>query len=311
MKHLLATAALAALTAAPALAQDAASCAEVSFSDVGWTDITATTALATTVLEALGYQPEVKILSVPVTLTSLGRGDIDVFLGNWMPSQTAMMEPYLADETIDVVRKNLTGAKYTLATLTPTAEQGLTDYSNITEFADELDNKIYGIEPGNEGNMKIARMIENDEFGLGDFEVVESSEQAMLAQADRAAEAGEPIVFLAWEPHPMNTNLDITYLSGGDEIFGPNYGGAEVYTLTRKGYVEECPNVGAFLNNLEFTLDMENQVMGLILDENQAPGEAAKAWLSENPDVLDGWLEGVTTLQGEEGLPAVKEALGI
>ena len=41
------------------------------------------------------------------------------------------------------------------------------------------------------------------------------------------------------------------------------------------------------------------------------PEEAANAWLKEHPDVLEGWLEGVTTFEGEPGLPAVKEHLGI
>ena len=97
-------------------------------------------------------------------------------------------------------------------------------------------------------------MIEEDKFGLGEFELKESSEQAMLAEARRAEKSGEGIVFLGWEPHPMNANLEMTYLTGGDEVFGPNFGGATVYTNTRKGYVEECPNVGKLLANLEFTL---------------------------------------------------------
>ena len=74
-------------------------------------------------------------------------------------------------------------------------------------------------------------------------------------------------MFLGWEPHPMNANFDLTYLSGGDEWFGPNYGGATVYTNVRAGYLEECPNVGQLLKNLKFTLEMENEIMGAILDD--------------------------------------------
>jgi glycine betaine/proline transport system substrate-binding protein len=109
----------------------------------------------------------------------------------------------------------------------------------------------------------------------------------------------------------MNANVEMTYLTGGDDWFGPNLGGAEVLTNTRAGYVEECPNVGLFLQNLEFTLEMENEIMGAILDDNADPDEAAAAWLKENPQVLDGWLAGVTTRDGAEGLPAVRTALGL
>ena len=61
-----------------------ADCGKVTFSDVGWTDITATTAATTVVLDALGYETDVKILSVPVTYASMAGGDIDIFLGNWI-----------------------------------------------------------------------------------------------------------------------------------------------------------------------------------------------------------------------------------
>ena len=66
-----------------------AACDEVVFSDVGWTDITTTTSATKQVLEALGYDVDVKILSVPVTFASLEKDDVDVFLGNWIPAQNA------------------------------------------------------------------------------------------------------------------------------------------------------------------------------------------------------------------------------
>ena len=67
------------------------------FSDVGWTDVTATTALMAQLLRNIGYVPTITVLSVPVTFASLKNNDIDVFLGNWMPAQTADRAPYDAD----------------------------------------------------------------------------------------------------------------------------------------------------------------------------------------------------------------------
>ena len=288
-----------------------ADCETITFSDVGWTDITATTAAATTVLEALGYETDIKVLSVPVTYTSLAAGDIDVFLGNWMPTREADIAPYRDAGTVDTVRANLEGAKYTLATNAAGAALGITDFASIATHRDALDGEIYGIEPGNDGNRLILDMIAADAFGLSGFEVKESSEQGMLAQVRRASDRGEPIVFLGWEPHPMNANFELTYLEGGDDWFGPNLGGATVFTNTSAGYVDACPNVGTFLQNLAFTLEMENEIMGAILDDGMDPADAASAWLKENPGVLDAWLAGVTTKDGAAGLPAVKAALGL
>jgi glycine betaine/proline transport system substrate-binding protein len=107
----------------------------------------------------------------------------------------------------------------------------------------------------------------------------------------------------------MNANFDMTYLSGGDDWFGPNYGGAQVFTNTRAGYAEECPNVGKLLNNLEFSLAMENEIMAAILDDGEDPNEAAAAWLKANMGVLDGWLDGVTTADGGDAMAAVSAAL--
>jgi glycine betaine/proline transport system substrate-binding protein len=312
MQRLMLGAALLALLAAPALAQEPESCGNVHFSDVGWTDITATTAATGVVLRALGYETEVSVLSVPVTYTGLANGDIDVFLGNWMPTMEGDLAPHRDAGKVDVLEPpNLEGAKYTLAVSTSLAEQGLKDFADIAKFADQLDNKIYGIEPGNDGNRLIQGMIDADQFGLGEFELQETSEQAMLAQAARAENSGEGIVFLGWEPHPMNANLQMTYLTGGDEVFGPNFGGATVYTNTRAGYVTECPNVGKLLQNLRFSLDMENEIMSAILDDGEDPDDAAEAWLAAHPEALEPWLAGVTTRDGGDGLAAVRAALGV
>lgn len=304
-----ATLALTTGVALPAAAQDPDQCRNVVFSDVGWSDITATTALASTVLQALGYQTETRILSVPVTYTALSTDDVDVFLGNWMPTMEADIAPYRDAGTVDTVRTNLTGAKYTLATNQAGADLGITDFASIAEQKDALDGKIYGIEPGNDGNRLLLEMVAMDQFDLGTFEVVESSEQGMLAQVARASNSDQPIVFLGWEPHPMNAQFDMTYLTGGDDVFGPDLGGAEVRTNTRAGLVAECPNLGAFLTNLEFTLPMENEVMGAILNDGQDPMDAARTWLAANPDAATPWLVDVTTVDGNDPQSALTEAL--
>jgi glycine betaine/proline transport system substrate-binding protein len=300
---------LAALTSAHAAEPE--SCSPVRFADVGWTDITATTATVSTILKGLGYETDIKVLSVPVTYQSLKNKDIDIFLGNWMPTQENDVRPFLDDKSVESFGPNLEGAKYTLATNAKGAELGIKDFKDIAAHKDELDGKIYGIEPGNDGNRLIIDMVDKDTFGLKGFEVVESSEQGMLAQVARAEKDGEPVVFLGWEPHPMNANFKLTYLSGGDDIFGPNFGGATVFTNLRAGYTTECPNVGKLITNLKFSLPMENEIMGKILNDGKEPDVAATEWIKANPAAIEPWLAGVTTKDGAPGLPAVKAKLGL
>jgi len=309
-KALLTAASIFAMSAV-AHAAEPDSCGNVHFADVGWSDIAATTGTTSVILKALGYETDIKVLSVPVTYQSLKNKDIDVFLGNWMPTMEADIKPYRDDKSVEVVRENLEGAKYTLTTNAEGAKLGIKDFADIAKHKDELEGKIYGIEPGNDGNRLILGMIDGDKFGLKGFEVVESSEQGMLAQVAKDEKESKPIVFLGWEPHPMNANFKLTYLTGGDDVFGPNLGGATIYTNVRAGYTSECPNVGAILKNLKFSLAMENEVMAKIIDGGMEPEAAGTEWLKANPDVLDTWLAGATTRDGGEAVAAVKEALGL
>jgi glycine betaine/proline transport system substrate-binding protein len=262
-------------------------------------------------LKGLGYTPDVKVLSVPVTYQSLKNKDIDIFLGNWMPTQEKDVRPFIDDKSVESFGPNLTGAKYTLATNAKGAELGIKDFKDIAAHKEDLDGKIYGIEPGNDGNRLILGMIDGDKFGLKGIELVESSEQGMLAQVAKLNGDDKPIVFLGWEPHPMNANFKLTYLTGGDDVFGPNFGGAEVYTNIRAGYTEECTNVGTLIKNLKFSLPMENQIMGGILNDSEEPEVAATTWLKANGAAIEPWLAGVTTKDGKPGLAAVKSELGL
>ncbi|RUX04622.1 glycine/betaine ABC transporter substrate-binding protein, partial [Mesorhizobium sp. M8A.F.Ca.ET.059.01.1.1] len=100
--------------------------------------------------------------------------------------------------------------------------------------------------------------------------------------------------------------MKITYLDGmGDSGFGA----ATVSTNVRKGYTTECPNVGKFITNLKFNLDMEGQMMDAILKGSDA-NKVATDWLKKNPDAIKPWIAGVTTFDGGDAAAAVKTALG-
>ena len=300
-----------AATGAAAASVDPPTCRTVRLADVGWTAETATTAVLGQILTDLGYQPVITVLSVPVTFESMKNGDIDVFLGNWMPAQASMLNPFLEDGSIAVVRHNLLGAKYTLGVPAYLHDAGLKDFADIQRFRKELGASIYGIEPGNDGNHLILDLIKANKFGLGGFKLVESSEQGMLAQVERAYREQKPVVFLAWSPHPMNTHFSVRYLTGGDDVFGPNFGAATVSTLARKGYLEQCPNLGRLLQNLEFSIDIENEWMDQILTDKVRTADLAVQWLASKPPELNQWLAGVQTFDGRPALQAGDEPVKV
>ena len=285
---------------------DPAVCRDVRFADVGWTDIAATTGLASTVFEGLGYHPTKTIASVPITFAGIKSKQIDVFLGYWAPTMDPIITPFVKAGTIKVLATpNLTGAKYTLAVPDYVYNGGLKTFADIQKYADKLNGNVYGIEPGNDGNALIKKMIDSNQFGLGKFKLVESSEAGMLVEVNRAIREKQWIVFLGWEPHPRTVQMKIDYLAGGDDVFGPNYGEAKVFTATPPDYAARCPNAAKLVSNLQFTTAIENHVMVPIMNKTGA-NQAALGWLKANPQVLDQWLVGVTTIDGKPGLPAVK-----
>jgi len=307
----LALAALLMSGAASAMADVPASCQTVSFTDPGWTDISSTNALTSQVLQGLGYDTEIKTLAVPIGFEALNNGEIDVFLGNWMPAQQKFIDKYVGDGSVEQVRTNLEGAKFTLAVPDYAYDAGVKDFADLAKFGDQFDHNIYGIEPGAPANQLLQGMIDSGDFGLKDWTLVESGEQGVVSQVKRLVRRDKFIVFLGWEPHPMNTTFKMKYLSGGDKYFGPNYGGATIHTLTRDNYSSECSNVGKLLENLQFSLTMENTVMGYIMDDGMDAADAARKYLKANPQVMDAWLQGVTTVKGKDGKSAVYKYLEI
>jgi len=303
---------LALLLTSTASAAEPASCQTIRFAEVGWADIAATTGIAAVITEGLGYKPTKTLASVPIAFAGVGNKSIDVFLGYWMPTMDEMIEPFLKRGAVKVLEKaNLEGAKYTLAVPAYTYDAGLKTFQDLARFKDQLNGKIYAIEPGNDGNRAVEDMIKRNLFDTKGFSLVESSEAGMLVQVSRAVKKQQPIVFLGWEPHPMNTQFDIRYLDGGDEtLFGPNFGAAKIWTVIPPDYEARCPNIGKFLNNLQFTVGIESELMEKIL-EKENPNTTAANWLRAHPDWLERWLDGVTAFDGSNGLSTVKQHLGL
>ena len=289
-----------------AQAGDADSCKAVRFADVGWTDIQVITGIASIMFDGLGYQSEVKTLSVPVTYASLKNKDIDVFLGNWMPSMTADIKPYLDDKSVEQLAPNLEGAGYGIVVPQYVADAGVKSIADLAANKDKFNGKFYGIESGNDGNRIIQTIIADAKNNLAGYELVESSEAGMLTEAEKAMKNNEWIMFLGWTPHPIMGDMKIAYLGGVvDYGFGP----ATVHTNVRAGYLAECPNAGKLVSNLKFNLKMEGDMMAPVLKDGKDPKVVAMEWIKANPDSINAWLEGVTAFDGSDAKAAVQKVI--
>ncbi len=297
------------LLSAGAMAAEPASCQTVRMGVVNWTDVIATSGMADVLLTGLGYESKQTSAVQQIIFAGIRDKRLDIFLGYWKPAMDKNIAPFLAATQVKVLdTPSLADAQATLAVPDYVAAAGLKTFADIARFKDQLGGKIYGIEPGSGANTTIKTLIETNHFGLKDFKLIESGEAGMLAAVQRAVNRKEFVVFVGWTPHPMNINMNITYLTGSEDVYGPNEGAATVSTVTAPDYAQRCPNVNRLLENLTFSAAQESQLMVPIM-ARKTPQDVARQWLRDHPEDVRKWLAGVTSFDGKDGVATVQASL--
>lgn len=275
---------------------------------VSWTDVIATSAMGDVLLQGLGYRVKETSAVQQIIFSGIRDNRLDVFLGYWKPAMDKNIAPFLEAKQVTVLpQPSLADAQATLAVPDYVYDGGLKTFADIAKYRDKLSNKIYGIEPGTGANANIKGMIDKDQFGLKGFQLVESGEAGMLAAVKRAGQRNEWVVFVGWTPHPMNINMKMHYLTGSQDVFGPDEGRATVSVVTAPDYAQRCPNVNRLLTNLTFSAAQESQLMVPIMARKD-PKDVARQWLKDHPEDAKRWLDGVTTFDGKPADPAALAA---
>ncbi len=294
-------------------------CDSVHFGQPNWTGVSIKTDTATWMLEQISYDTETTSASLPIVYQAMTDQEIHVLLAQWMPSQREQYREYGIDGALDVVSPNLVGGRYTVAVPDYVYEAGVTSLEDLDDHKEQFGGEIFGIEPGSGGNDTIEKMIEDDYAGLGDWDLVASSEPGMLSEVSKRERDGEWIAFLGWAPHPMNINHDMEYLAGGAEYWGPNKGEVIVNTVTPTGYAWACSNMGQFLDNYNWTVEEQSLAMGYVSNDDMDPLEAGKKVIRENPHMIERWFRQsgiyqtgeIKAADGSEAEDLVREALGL
>ena len=279
----------------------------VNFGTVDWPEAIAKTNVASTIVDALGYQTEVQELGVPTVFQGLDTGDLDVFVEAWFPTMKTNFDEV---QDVESVTTNLEEATFSVAVNQEACEAGVTSHEDLAEFADRFEEggkpTIYGLEPGNDGNQVVLDMIENDQYDLGDWELVESSTNGMLSEVDRRINDGEWVAWTGWEPHWMNNRYDMCLLEDPEEAWG---GPSHVETLVNNEFPEQFPELYTFFEQMVVTPEIQRELIDGIDNSGLPPEEFAVQWLRENPDVTDNWLAGIEATDGTDGAEALRNYL--
>lgn len=256
---------------------------------VAWARETISTHLLAAILEEVGYDVEVTQVEAGPMFASVADGTADFHTSAWLPATHAN---YWEEYEDDLVKVTEVLDQAPLALTVPSYMEDINsieDLKDNTELGEAVDWKIIGIDPGAGIMQNTATVIED--YGLDNWEVVESSEAAMLTELQKAIENVEPIVVPLWKPHWIFGVEDLKMLEDPQGIYGGD--GDQIYTVARKGLEEDSPAAYRILENYTETYELVEELMPLVHDEGQDPADVAKEFLEENPDKFEEWTEGV------------------
>lgn len=254
---------------------------DVTLAYVEWSSEVASTNVVKAVLEAQGYNVELKALSAAAMFQAVAFGDADGMVGAWLPTTH---EDYMAKvgPKVEDLGVNLEGTK--LGLVVP-AYSKLESIEDITSHADEIDERIVGIEPG-AGLTRLTEQVLED-YDLEDIDLTTGSGATMTAALSNAIKGERDIVVTGWTPHWMFARWDLKYLEDPKGVYG---GAEEIHTLARKGLKEDMPEVYAILDNFAWTPADMGEVMLNNQEDDADPYETAKAWVESHPDIVNEWL---------------------
>ncbi|WP_150241477.1 glycine betaine ABC transporter substrate-binding protein [Nocardiopsis quinghaiensis] len=258
---------------------------EINIGLIAWEEAIATTNMWKVILEEKGYDVTVTDLDVAPLFQGLDNGDVDLYLDVWLPTTHA---DYWADYGEDLEQLN---TWYDNAKLTMTVPSYMEDVNSIPDLADhaeELDGRVVGIDPG-AGLTRVTKEEAMPGYGLDeDFELVESSTAAMLAELDSAIADEEPVVVTLWRPHPAYAQYDLKDLEDPDGLMGES---ETLHSVGRAGFSEEYPEITGWLENFELgdeeLADLEVMTVTEEGGYKDDPEEGARAWLAENSEFLE------------------------
>ncbi|MFF8865589.1 ABC transporter permease/substrate binding protein [Streptomyces sp. NPDC015139] len=274
---------------------DSAGTSEASGTDVGkgreikigyipWDEGIASTFLWKELLEERGFKVTTTQYAAGPLYTGLATGQLDFETDSWLPTTHAEYWRKYGKQLDDL------GKWYGPTSLELTVPSYVKDVNSLADLkahSSEFGGKIVGIEPS-AGMMGLLKDKVLGAYGLkGDYEVIDGSTPAMLAELKRAYAKKQPVVVTLWSPHWAYSDYGLKKLKDPKGAWGRGDG---VHTLARKGFAADNPEVGRWLEDFSMT---EKQLTGLEAGiQKTGKGkeqDAVRDWLKRNPGLVDKW----------------------
>ncbi|MBT2218132.1 glycine betaine ABC transporter substrate-binding protein [Virgibacillus dakarensis] len=254
---------------------------KIVMGQTNWAENIAVTNMWDVILEDKGYDLELKMLDMGTQMAAVASGDLDVSLEVWLPVQDASYLEQYQDQVNFSEETWYDTAKVGL--VVPTYMEDINSIEDLNAHKDEFEGEITGFEPG-AGTMEVTEQLIK-EYDL-DFELVPSSEPAMITSIGEAIKNKEAVVAPLWSPHRVFSEMDLKYLEDPKKVYGDV---EKIHHATRHGFADDFPEVDQWLKNWKMDDEAIGQLMSYVNDAN-SPKEGAAKWVEENQDLVNEWL---------------------
>lgn len=257
----------------------------IEMGQISWAENIAVTNMWKVILEDEGYDVNFNLLDMGTQMAALANDELDINLEVWLPVQDKnYVEQY--DGEVNFSEGDwYEGARVGL--VVPTYMEDINSIEDLNENKEQFDSEITGFDPG-AGTMDVTEDMIN-EYKL-DFELVPSSEPAMITEMEAAIDAGEGIVAPLWSPHRVFSEMDIKFLEDPKNVYGDT---EKIYHASRQGFDEDYPEVSDWIKNWEMDDDSVGELMSYVAEseeEGDDPIVGAEKWVEENQDLIDEWV---------------------
>ena len=263
---------------------------ELTLGYIGWDENVAVSSLTKVLLEEeLGYEKvELQLADLEPVFRGVAEGELDAFQDVWMPNH----KDYLSAVEDDVEHLD---PWFEGETAYGIAVPYYMDVRSLSELDRAGTDMIIGIESGAAFHPQIeSKVIPGYDL---DTKLVESSTPAMLSEVEKAYEMREPIVFLGWSPHWMNTRYDFRYLEDPRDLQGKFNDPAEISSIVNDDLPENDPVAYEFIGSVSLSKEQVNR-MEANINEAGDPDRGVKAWLEDNRSVVQPWIGAAKKAQG-------------
>lgn len=253
----------------------------IEMGQISWAENIAVTNMWKVILEEKGYKVNFNLLDMGTTMAALANDELDVSLEVWLPVQDANYLEQYNEEVNFSEEKWYDNAKVGL--VVPEYMDEINSIEDLNKHHDLFEGVIVGFEPG-AGTMEVTEDVIT-EYELN-YELLPSSEPAMVTEIKEAIEAEKPIVSPLWNPHRIFSEVDLKYLEDPKEVYG---GVEKIHHATRQGFEEDFSEVDRWLKNWKMDDEQIGELMSYVADAEE-PIEGAKKWVEENESVINEWL---------------------